>query len=182
MHCLATSLKQRNVRLVFTGMKIQKQERCLHTGARAYTEKMERFWFTKEKLMTHMKRTKDNPHGWGSEETRKSLPHYQLSPRIQIVVGDIIKVSKGTYYSREDGGNINFAKHRGRWLVKGVFENGDGDIELDISQQNAVLLTERATIRVTGKDYPSTVMKQKTRRPYKVRLATPRYKRKRKSV
>ena len=147
-----------------------------------YTEKMERFWFTKEKLMTHMKRTKDNPHGWGSEETRKSLPHYQLSPRIQIVVGDIIKVSKGTYYSREDGSKINIAKHRGRWLVKGVFENGDGDIELDISQQNAVLLTERATIRVTGKDYPSTVMKQITRRPYKVRLATPRYKRKRKSV
>ena len=129
-----------------------------------------------------IERTKDNPHGWGSEETRKALPHYQLSPRIQIVIGDIIKVSKGTYYEREDGSKINIAKHRGRWVVKGVFENSDGDVELDISQQNAVLLPERATIRITVPDYPSTVMTQITRRPYKVRLAVPRYKRKRKSV
>ena len=182
MHCLATSLKQRNVRLVFTGMKIQKQERYLHTGAKVYTEKMERFWFTKEKLMAHMKRTEDNPHGWGYTETRTLLPHYQLSPRIQIVVGDVIKVSKGTYYKREDGSKINIAKRRGRWVVKGIFENGDGDVELDISQQNSVLQTERATIRINGGDYPSTIMKQITRRPYKIKLAVPRYKRKRKSV
>ena len=132
--------------------------------------------------MAHMKKTEDNPHGWGYTETRTLLPHYQLSPRIQIVVGDIVKVSKGTYYKREDGSKINISKRRGRWVVKGIFENDDGDVELDLSQQNAVLQTERATVRITGGDYPSTIMKQITRRPYKIKLAVPRYKRKRKST
>ena len=129
-----------------------------------------------------VERTKDNPHGWGYIETRTSLSHYQLSPRIQIVVGDIVKIGKGTYYKREDGSKINISKRRGRWIVKGIFENSDGDVELDISQQNSILQTERTTIRINGDDYPSTIMKQITRRPYKIKLAVPRYKRKRRSV
>ena len=128
------------------------------------------------------KKTKGNPHGWGSSETRKSLSHYQLSPRIQIVAGDIIKVSKGTYYTKSDGSKIRIAKKRGKRVVRAIFENKDGDIELDISQHGAVLLTENATIRVTGKDLPSNIMKQITRTPHKVKLATPRFKRKRKAV
>ena len=127
-----------------------------------------------------VKKNNDNPHGWGSTDTRKSLPHFQLSPRIQIIIGDVIKVSKGTYYKREDGTTTSIAKRRGRWVVKGIFENKNGDIELDITQHSSALLTEQCTIRVTGKDEPSSIMKQITRRPYKVKLASPRFKRRKK--
>jgi phosphopantetheine adenylyltransferase len=126
--------------------------------------------------------TPENPHGWGSIETREELPYYQLSPRIQIVIGDVVKVSKGTYYIRSDGTKTSIAKHRGRWKVKGVFKNNDGDIEVDIAQYTSQMMAESATIRVTGDEYPSTVMDSLIRRPYKIKLANPRYKRKRRKT
>ena len=57
--------------------------------------------------------TKDNPHGWGYIETREVLENYQLSPRVQIVVGDIIKVSKGTYWVNKDGVKVSLDTMRG---------------------------------------------------------------------
>jgi hypothetical protein len=128
-----------------------------------------------------VERTQDNPHGWGYIDTRAELTHYQLSPRIQIVTGDVVKVSKGPYYSKEDGTKLAISKHRGEWVVTGIFENRDGDIELDVSQYGAVMVTESTTLRVTGEDFPSSVMKQIIRRPYKIKLAKPRTRRRRKA-
>ena len=114
-------------------------------------------------------------------DARTELTHYQLSPRIQIVVGDIIKVSKGTYYTKEDGSKLVLTKYRGEWKVKGIFQNKDGEVELDIESYSSAVIVDKATIRITGKEYPSSVMKQITRRPYKVRLSRPRFKRKRRT-
>ena len=66
-------------------------------------------------------------------------------------------------------------------VVTGIFENNGGDIELDVSQHGAVMVTESTTLRVTGEDYPSSVMKQIIRRPYKIKLAKPRTRRRRKA-
>ena len=112
-------------------------------------------------------------------DIRSELTHYQLSPRVQIVVGDIVKVNKGTYYNRENGTRLALDKLRGEWKVTGIFKNADGDTELDIVQHGPVMIIETATIRVTGKEYPSPVMKQIIRRPYKIRLASPRTRRRR---
>ena len=75
--------------------------------------------------------TPDNPHGWGYIEKRKALEHYQLSPRVQIVVGDIIKVSKGAYWVNKDDVKVSMDTMRGEWKVNGIFEGKDG-LEMDI--------------------------------------------------
>lgn len=126
--------------------------------------------------------TPDNPHGWGFIENREVLSHYQLSPRVQIVVGDIIKVSKGPYWVKEDGAKASLDTMRGKWKVIGIFNAEDG-IEMDIIHcWPGGLLGSRSTIRVTGGEYPSPVVDSITRRPYKIKLATPKHgKRSRKS-
>ena len=123
--------------------------------------------------------TADNPHGWGYIDTRKELHHYQLSPRIQIVVGDVIKISQGTYWDSEEGGKISIDKMRGEWAVKGIYEGDDGNIELDVTEHGRAMLTRSCTIRVTGGETPSPTVSSLTRRPYKIKLARPRFKRKR---
>ena len=123
--------------------------------------------------------TVDNPHGWGFIEKRKSLEHYQLSPRVQIVAGDIIKVSKGTYWVNRDGVKVSLDTMRGEWKVIGIFDSEDG-MEMDIIHcWPGGLLGSQTTIRVSGDEYPSPVVDTIIRRPYKVRLAAPKFKRKR---
>ena len=121
--------------------------------------------------------TKDNPHGWGHIETREVLENYQLSPRVQIVVGDIIKVSKGTYWVNKDGVKVSLDTMRGKWKVIGIFDGEEG-VEMDILHcWPGGLFGSKSTIRITGDEYPSPVVDTIIRRPYKVRLATPKFKR-----
>ncbi len=123
--------------------------------------------------------TKDNPHGWGHIETREVLEHYQLSPRVQIVIGDIIKVSKGTYWVNKDGVKVSLDTMRGKWKVIGIFDGEEG-VEMDILHcWPGGLFGSKSTIRITGDEYPSPVVDTIIRRPYKVKLATPKFKRKR---
>jgi len=123
--------------------------------------------------------TADNPHGWGYIEKRKVLEHYQLSPRVQVVVGDIIKISKGTYWVNKDGVKVSMDTMRGEWKVTGIFEGEDG-IEMDVVHcWPGGLFGSTSTVRITGDEYPSPIVGTITRRPYKVRLATPKFKRKR---
>jgi len=127
-----------------------------------------------------VKRTKDNPHGWGYIEKREALPHYQLSPRIQIAVGDEIKVGKGPYWVNKDGVKVSLDKMKGKWKVNGIFENLSGETELDIIHVwPGVGYGTTSTIRITGDEYRSPIVGSVIRRPYKIRLATPRFKRKR---
>ena len=124
-----------------------------------------------------VKPTPDNPHGWGYIEKRKSLEHYQLSPRVQIVIGDIIKVSKGTYWVNKEGVKVSLDTMRGEWKVIGIFDGEDGT-EMDIIHcWPGGLFGSKSTIRITGDEYPSPVVDTIIRRPYKVRLATPKFKR-----
>ena len=121
--------------------------------------------------------TKDNPHGWGHIETREVLEHYQLSPRVQIVIGDIIKVSKGTYWVNKDGVKVSLDTMRGKWKVIGIFDGEEG-VEMDILHcWPGGLFGSKSTIRITGDEYPSPVVDTIIRRPYKVKLATPKFKR-----
>jgi len=123
--------------------------------------------------------TPDNPHGWGYIEKRKVLDHYQLSPRVQIVVGDIIKVSKGSYWVNKDGVKVSMDTMKGKWQVNGIFEGKDG-IEMDIIHcWPGGLFGSTSTIRITGDEYPSPIVDVIIRRPYKIKLAAPRFKRKR---
>lgn len=125
--------------------------------------------------------TPDNPHGWGYVEQRKVLEHYQLSPRIQIVAGDEIKVSKGPYWLNKDGVKVSMDKMKGKWKVNNIFENSSGEIEMDVIHcWPGGLFGSTSTIRITGDEYASPIVEKIVRRPYKVRLATPRFKRKRK--
>ena len=77
-----------------------------------------------------VEKTADNPHGWGYTENRTVLEHYQLSPRIKIVVGDEIKVSKGPYWINKEGVKVSLDKMKGKWKVTAIHENSSGDIEL----------------------------------------------------
>ena len=123
--------------------------------------------------------TEDNPHGWGYIEKRKVLEHYQLSPRVQIVAGDIIKVSKGAYWVNKDGVKVSMDTMKGKWQVNGIFEGKDG-LEMDIVHcWPGGLFGSTSTIRITGDEYPSPIVDVIIRRPYKIKLATPRFKRKR---
>ena len=123
--------------------------------------------------------TPDNPHGWGYIEKRKVLEHYQLSPRIQIVVGDIIKVSKGSYWVNKDGVKVSMDTMKGQWRVNAIFEGKDG-LEMDIVHcWPGGLFGSTCTIRITGDEYLSPIVDVIVRRPYKIRLAAPRFKRKR---
>ena len=122
--------------------------------------------------------TPENPHGWGYVEKRKALEHYQLSPRIQIVVGDIIKISRGPYWVNKDGVKVSMGSHKGEWKVNGIFEGEDG-LEMDLVHMYMGMHGGTSTIRITGEEYPSPVVELIVRRPYKVRLATPRHRRKR---
>ena len=127
--------------------------------------------------------TEDNPHGWGYVEKRMMEPHYQLSPRIQIVVGDEIKVSKGPYWVNKNGVKTSMDKMKGKWQVTGIFENSFGDMEMDIIHcWPGGLFGSTSTIRVTGDEYPSPIVDIITRRPYKIKLAAPKFKRKRKQT
>jgi len=123
--------------------------------------------------------TADNPHGWGYIEKRKVLEHYQLSPRIQIVVGDVIKVSKGSYWVNKDGVKVSMDTMKGEWKVNGIFEGVDG-LEMDIVHcWPGGLFGSTSTIRITGDEYPSPIVDVIIRRPYKIRLAAPKFKRRR---
>ena len=120
--------------------------------------------------------TPDNPHGWGYIEKREVLPHYQLSPRIQIMVGEEIKVSKGPYWTNKDGVKVSLDKMKGKWKVKGIFENSSGEIELDVIHcWPGGLFGSTSTIRITGDEYRSPIVDVIMRRPYKVKLAAPKY-------
>ena len=124
-------------------------------------------------------RTPDNPHGWGYIEKRKVLEHYQLSPRVQIVVGDIIKVSKGAYWINKDGVKVSMDTMKGQWKVNGIFEGEDG-MEMDIVHcWPGGLFGSTTTIRITGDEHPSPIVDTIIRRPFKVRLAASKPKRKR---
>ena len=126
-------------------------------------------------------RTEDNPHGWGHIEKRGVLDYYQLSPRVQIVVGDIIKVSKGPYWVNKDGVKVSMDKMKGKWRVNGILKSKEG-IELDIAHcWPGGLFGSTTTIRVTGDEYPSPIVDTITRRPFKIRLATSKHKRTRKT-
>ena len=119
--------------------------------------------------------TPDNPHGWGYIEKRPILEHYQLSPRVQIVVGDEIKVSKGPYWVNKDGVKVSMDKMKGKWQVNGIFEGEDG-IEMSIIHcWPGGLFGSTSTIRITGDEYPSPIVDVITRRPFKIKLASPRY-------
>ena len=108
------------------------------------------------------------------------MPHYQLSPRIQIAVGDEIKVGKGPYWVNKDGVKVSLDKMKGKWKVNGIFENLSGETELDIIHVwPGVGYGTTSTIRITGDEYRSPIVGSVIRRPYKIRLATPRFKRKR---
>ena len=123
--------------------------------------------------------TPDNPHGWGYIEKRKALEHYQLSPRVQVVVGDIIKVSKGPYWVNKDGVKVSMDKMKGQWKINGIFEGKDG-IEMSVVHcWPGGLFGSTTTIRITGDEYPSPIVDVIIRRPFKVRLAAPKFKRKR---
>ena len=120
--------------------------------------------------------TPDNPHGWGYIEKREVLPYYQLSPRIQIVIGDEIKISKGPYWTNKDGIKVSLDKMQGKWKVKGVFENSTGEIELDVIHcWPGGLFGSTSTVRISGDEYRSPIVDVIIRRPYKVKLATPKY-------
>ncbi len=124
-------------------------------------------------------RTEDNPHGWGHIEKRIVKSHYQLSPRIAIVVGDEIKINKGPYWVNKDGVKVSVDKMKGKWKVKGIFENLSGEIELDVIQiWPGGLFGSSTSIRVTGNEYPSPSVPSVIRRAYGVKLATPRTRRK----
>ena len=127
--------------------------------------------------------TEDNPHGWGYVEKRITEPHYQLSPRVQIVVGDEIKVSKGPYWVNKNGVKTSMDKLKGKWKVRNIFENLSGEIEMDIIHcWPGGLFGSTSTIRITGDEYPSPIVDVITRRPYKIKLAAPRFKRKRRTT
>ena len=123
--------------------------------------------------------TEDNPHGWGYIEKRKVLEHYQLSPRVQIVVGDVIKVSKGPYWVNKDDVKVSMDTMKGQWKVNGIFEGEDG-IEMSIVHcWPGGLFGSTTTIRVTGDEHVSPIVDMIIRRPFKIKLATPKFKRKR---
>jgi len=127
--------------------------------------------------------TEDNPHGWGFVEKRIALEHYQLSPRIKIVAGDEVKVSKGPYWVNKNGVKVSMDKMKGKWKVRDIFENLSGEIELDVIHcWPGGLFGSTCTVRVTGDEYPSPIVDVITRRPFKVRLAAPKFKRKRKQT
>ena len=103
-------------------------------------------------------------------------PHYQLSPRVQIVVGDEIKVSKGPYWINKDGVKVSMDKMKGKWQVTGIFENFFGEIELDVAHcWPGGLFGSTTTIAVTGDEYPSPIVDVITRRPYKIKLAVSKH-------
>ena len=121
--------------------------------------------------------TEDNPHGWGYVEKRGVLTHYQISPRVQAVVGDIIKVSKGPYWVNKDGVKVSMDTMKGEWQIKGIFEGEDGT-EMDIIHcWPGGLFGSTCTIRITGDEYVSPIVDVIIRRPYKIRLAKPKFKR-----
>ena len=123
--------------------------------------------------------TEDNPHGWGYIEKRPILEHYQLSPRVQIVVGDVIKVSKGPYWVNKAGVKVSMDKMKGKWQVNGIFEGEDG-IEMSVIHcWPGGLFGSTSTIRITGDEYPSPIVDMIIRRPFKIKLAAPKFKRKR---
>jgi hypothetical protein len=71
-------------------------------------------------------------------------------------------------------------KMKGKWQVTGIFENFFGEIELDVIHcWPGGLFGSTTTIAVTGDEYPSPIVDVITRRPYKIKLATSRTKRKR---
>ena len=122
-----------------------------------------------------VEKTEDNPHGWGYIEKRPTLEHYQLSPRVQVVVGDEIKISKGPYWVNKDGVKVSMDKMKGKWQVNGIFEGEDG-IEMSVIHcWPGGLFGSTSTIRITGDEYPSTIVDLIMRRPYKIKLATPKY-------
>jgi len=132
--------------------------------------------------MAHMKRTKDNPHGWGYTETRTVLSYYQLSPRIQIVVGDIIKIGKGPYRLDDEGTKITTDRMRGKWRVGGIFENEKGEIEMDVQEVwSGGLLGASSHIRLTGDDAPNALFPGIIKRPHSVKLASPRTRRRKRN-
>ena len=125
--------------------------------------------------------TPDNPHGWGYIEKRPIVEYYQLSPRIQIVVGDVIKVSKGPYWINKDGVKVSMDAMKGNWEVNGIFEGKDG-LEMDIIHcWPGGMYGCTSTIRITGDEYRSPIVDVITRRPHKIKLAKPKYKRTRKT-
>ena len=125
--------------------------------------------------------TEDNPHGWGYIEKRTTLADYQLSPRIKIVIGDKIKVGKGPYWVNKDGVKVSLDKMKGTWKVTGIFENLSGEIEMDVIHcWPGGLFGSTTTVRITGDEHISPVVDRNIRRPYKIKLATPRFRRKRK--
>jgi len=125
--------------------------------------------------------TEDNPHGWGYVEKRTIVEHYQLSPRIKIVAGDVIKVGKGPYWLNKDGVKVSMDKMKGKWKVVGIFENLSGEIEMDVIHcWPGGLFGSTTTVRITGDEHISPVVDRIIRRPYKIKLATPRFRRKRK--
>tara|TARA_R110000824_G_C15185094_1_gene674171 strand:+ start:1532 stop:1951 length:420 start_codon:yes stop_codon:yes gene_type:complete len=129
-----------------------------------------------------VERTKDNPHGWGYVETRTPLDHYQLSPRIQIVVGDIIKIRKGSYRLDSEGTKISTDRMKGKWKVQGIFENKKGETEMNIQEVwSGGLLGASSLIRLTGDEYPSSVFPSIIKRPHVIKLATPRKRRRKKN-
>ena len=125
--------------------------------------------------------TPDNPNGWGYIENRTAVECYQLSPRIKIVVGDEIKISKGPYWLNKDGVRVSLDKMKGKWRVNGIFENPAGELEMDVIHiWPGGLFGSTSTIRISGDEYTSPIVDVIVRRPYKVKLATPRFRRKRK--
>ena len=129
-----------------------------------------------------VKRTKDNPNGWGFIEKRTPLDNYQLSPRIQIVAGDIIKIGKGPYRLDSEGAKISTDRLKGRWKVQAIFENEKGEIEMDIQEVwSGGLLGASSLIRLTGDDSPSSLFPSIIKRPHTVRLASPRKRRRKKN-
>ena len=126
--------------------------------------------------------TKDNPHGWGYIEKRTPLADYQLSPRILIVVGDIIKIRKGSYRLDSEGTKISTDRMKGKWKVQGIFENKKGEIEMNIQEVwSGGLLGASSLIRLTGDEYPSSVFPSIIKRPHVIKLATPRKRRRKKN-
>ena len=120
--------------------------------------------------------TADNPHGWGYVEKRTALEHYQLSPRIKIVAGDEVRVSKGPYWLNKDGVKVSMDKMKGKWKVNDIFENSSGEIELDVIHcWPGGLFGSTSTVRISGDEYRSPIVDVIIRRPYKVKLATPKY-------
>jgi hypothetical protein len=126
--------------------------------------------------------TKDNPHGWGYIEKRTPLAHYQLSPRILIVAGDVIKIRKGPYRLDSEGAKISTDRMKGKWKVQGIFENEKGEIEMNIQEVwSGGLLGASSCIRLTGDDHPRGLFPSIIRRPHSIKLATPRTRRRKKN-